>query len=567
MKKALLPLGLALGLLWPASAPAHERTCGDHGGDTCASDGSQDHGNTTNQEVGDAVYRTLCMVDNYLWPDGMEYDHAALYIGHFFEADGAGNWTHDDKVMHAMGQLAPCVGTSFFTNITDQNPAEETYWGAYMSMTADTREEREAIVATAFALASESDIGYSPLGAIDYKGFDWQATVSDIDDIRCDGVTEFSFESNGHWAWGKNGANFDITAGTANCDEHNDTPDLSQEPNLEASPKAQRGGWGDPHSYTVMVPSVAASPVVTPYVVSGTPGDRGYYLTDVQLELEGTDLSGVMSVSYWLASQPATEVKKYAERNFVTLTASNTVSYYAMDYAGNYPVYKDQVVIKIDKATPAVAITSPSGSPAQAVTSTITVSGMASDAGASGLYRVEAWSDTAAPMNYVFTASDPGPASGAWSIAGFPLQAGLNTVRVRSWDFAGNGSTESTVQVNLTPRRLTVSATPADGAWIAISRADAYGQAGGTTSFYRYYVGGSVSLTAPPIYGGNGFLRWEKDGVSQGSGVPTVDVDMSADHTGPAGRVDDRLDGGHLHLQHRRCQGRGARGPRHRIPV
>lgn len=55
-------------------------------------------------------------------------------------------------------------------------------------------------------------LGYAYFGfggvAIDWKGLTWDGTVADIDDLRCDGLVEVSYELANQKVWGKNGTHY-----------------------------------------------------------------------------------------------------------------------------------------------------------------------------------------------------------------------------------------------------------------------------------------------------------------------------------------------------------------------
>lgn len=89
-------------------------------------------------------------------------------------------------------------------------------------------------------------------------------------------------------------------------------------------------------------------------------------------------------------------------------------------------------------------------------------------------------------------------------------------------DLTTNPATSVTMDANhtltaiyVTPRTLTVaSSNPSSGVSITVSPNDNNSQGNGTTQFARIYNEGSVvSLTAPSSFGGNVFLKWQRDGV------------------------------------------------------
>jgi len=69
----------------------------------------------------------------------------------------------------------------------------------------------------------DADLGYAwvEVGGvlIDWKGPTWDGTVSDIDDLRCDGLVEVSYELANQKVWGKNKTHYLIQNHPS---EHND---------------------------------------------------------------------------------------------------------------------------------------------------------------------------------------------------------------------------------------------------------------------------------------------------------------------------------------------------------
>ncbi len=86
--------------------------------------------------------------------------------------------------------------------------------------------------------------------------------------------------------------------------------------------------------------------------------------------------------------------------------------------------------------------------------------------------------------------------------------------------------------VYATPYELTVaSLNPSSGVDIAISPADNYSHADGSTMFVRTYNSGtSVALTAPPTSNGNVFAKWQLDGADYSISAATS-IAVAAAHT------------------------------------
>jgi Leucine-rich repeat (LRR) protein len=77
---------------------------------------------------------------------------------------------------------------------------------------------------------------------------------------------------------------------------------------------------------------------------------------------------------------------------------------------------------------------------------------------------------------------------------------------------------------------LDVQSSPYTGIGITVSPDDYSGNGSGSTGFSRIYTGGTtVTLTAPAVFNGNNFIKWQIDGVDN-SGT-AVQVTMDANHT------------------------------------
>lgn len=125
----------------------------------------------------------------------------------------------------------------------------KTYLGAFINPTM-TSTDRTNILNTAAAMDADPDITYTALCQVDYDMFPGDyIEVSEISDIRCDGVVEYAYEWNNVWIWGKSNdntssgtpTNFDVSYENY-CDEHDDLG--YNEPWIEVSPRVQRGNAG-----------------------------------------------------------------------------------------------------------------------------------------------------------------------------------------------------------------------------------------------------------------------------------------------------------------------------------
>lgn len=208
-----------------------------------ANAGAQDVGNTTAQEYGDAVYVYL----EDVWSEiGYNYNHTAIFAG--LDSNNNG------RVLQAYGSGTTTMETNFYDFFTSYG---SDYYGAYTLTNGPlTFSQRKSIVSTAINLAN-AQIPYPstflqiPV-CIDYAGTP-PVSVANIDNIRCDGVIEYSYTYNGLRVW-HNTTTPDNQWGIVNYpDSYNDRPDLTRDPDFEASPWAQRGAPCDtgPGIYTI----------------------------------------------------------------------------------------------------------------------------------------------------------------------------------------------------------------------------------------------------------------------------------------------------------------------------
>jgi hypothetical protein len=409
-------------------------SCGNYGGDSCS---NMDH-----QEVGDAVYRTLLYGDYF--PDPLEYDHVALYIG--LSSSGV------HKVIQAEKEYEGVYERDFSS--INQPGAGESYWGAYNTGNLSVQ-DRLDIVAVASLLEADTDIEYEFNDALDYTGWTWEGTVDDINNIRCDGLIEYSYEKSGENVWGQYGSKYDISYSTDYCDAHNDMPDASVNADKELSPKAQRGGFGNTNTY--MDPSTPRSPTTSYSITSGTLGSNGWYKSDVEVRIRASDDSGIYYIKrkFGVDGSYATI---YSSSSTVTVSSSGTLYFYAKDNAGNYPYHFNSATINIDKAIPSVTITSPTSSSTYSTSSSsLNISGNASDN--VGVTQVT-WSNNR---------SGSGTCSGttSWSKSGITLYSGQNVITVTARDAAGNTGTDTlTVTYTLTdttPPDTSITGGPPSG--------------------------------------------------------------------------------------------------------
>ena len=123
----------------------------------------------------------------------------------------------------------------------------KTYYGTFKLKSDLTSTQRDNIIRTAEALDNDTGLTYTMYDMINWdSGAGDYISVSEITDLRCDGVVEYSYEWNNYWVWGKtsNGAkdgtptNYDVSYVTY-AKQHANLG--SNQPWKEVSPKVQRG--------------------------------------------------------------------------------------------------------------------------------------------------------------------------------------------------------------------------------------------------------------------------------------------------------------------------------------
>jgi hypothetical protein len=296
-------------------------------------------GNTTAQEYGDAAYRYL----NFVGWFGYNYNHTGIFSG----------LRQSDGVPQAMEAV------NFFTTTREADFAEITtnngdYYGAYtLSNLSLSFTGRKAIVSTAKQLA-DAAIPYTVANALDYKGGSFNGTVSDIDNIRCDGFVEYTYEKNGIQVWRNTTDPSGEWSIVSFPDNHNDAPDLTVNPNRELSPWAQRGapasggpryGGSNPNNTYLTLDAVIALPVYELTQVAGP----GY----VDVTIRASDTSGIHQIGY---RRPGDSGWQYSPRQpqhptsdsyayTVRVTTEGYLDYYAQDNGGNFPPGAEAVYI------------------------------------------------------------------------------------------------------------------------------------------------------------------------------------------------------------------------------
>ena len=308
---------------------------------------AQDVGNTNAQEYGDAVYVYLDVFFIY------NYNHTAVFAGL--------DTNHNGQVLQAYGPETTTMQTNFADLFTSKGTGYTGYYGAYtLNNVSMTFSQRKSVVSTAINLAN-AQIPYPSIllipVCIDYAGAP-PVSIADIENIRCDGVVEYSYTYNGLRVW-HNATTPDSEWGIVDYpDSYNDRPDLTRNPDFEASPWAQRGApcntgpdligcsYNSPDTKMTQ-PAVITLPT---YEVTQSPG-CGY----ADVTIRATDESGIHYIgvelpgsSTWTYSpsqpqHPTSDSYSYTVRVF----ESGMLYYFARDNGGNYPSNSEAVSVSI----------------------------------------------------------------------------------------------------------------------------------------------------------------------------------------------------------------------------
>lgn len=319
------------------------------------------YGNRFAQEYGDAVYKENIML-------GYNYNHVGIFAG-------LNSSTDIGRVVQTGGVTTQEV--SFLDNyISPSTPA--TYYGAYtLDNWTFTFYERKAIVTTGELLVAQAII-YPILAAnaLDYYGSNFDGSVTDISNIRCDGFVEYSYEANLLRVW-RNTYYADVQWCIALYPDSHNTYNvfayLTRNPDTELSPWAQRGAppstgpldllgaeyvgppWPDTHMTQAAVINLPT------YEVTQYQG-IGY----VDVTVKATDESGINRIYYKLPGSSTWTPGVQQPQHPTSDTSSETIRvtnegvfyYLAMDNGGNFPGDAQGVSIHIPTPTFTPTVTS-----------------------------------------------------------------------------------------------------------------------------------------------------------------------------------------------------------------
>ncbi|MFC1481642.1 3-coathanger stack domain-containing protein [Candidatus Neomarinimicrobiota bacterium] len=276
-------------------------------------------GNLTQFEPGAAVYRDL----DWVWWFPVVDNHWHGGIFHYFKynTDGTASMRIEDwggGSNHAkpyVGEELMNTDLSVLQTIADEmkdefrkNKSSLSYYGAYSN--AGTPETFYNIVTTSNTLLDDEDrIDYcfydmlEPIWGIWPISRTWSGGISQIENMRCDAVVEYSYEK--HYV-NVSMYNRIASSGTSHPEAHNDFHNGGILGPNEVCPKVQAGAQG---SQSELFPLVAAPPTVT---------DPSYTQQTNQVQL-GFKVSDNRSVKAYVLVQ----VKKTSEGTWRTLIDVN----------------------------------------------------------------------------------------------------------------------------------------------------------------------------------------------------------------------------------------------------
>lgn len=239
---------------------------------------------STGFDVADALYRDLILPGTH-W-------HTGLYLGFtpdspapglgvmaginasqgFGWSDTIAFFTATRSFMSAAADVASTMGDlrAGLVAAFQEGHLDKTFHGARRP-SGLTPEQRIAVASTGSSLFAKN-IWWTWVDMLDYKWFDWDGTVDDIDESRCDGVVEYAYERNGiRVCGGSDPANWNIAQpGTEHPENHNDFHNGGYQQG-ELCPRIQAGDQGDsshaPAADTSFMVAATTPPAVADFAV------------------------------------------------------------------------------------------------------------------------------------------------------------------------------------------------------------------------------------------------------------------------------------------------------------
>jgi phosphodiesterase/alkaline phosphatase D-like protein len=465
---------------------------------------AQDRGNTTAQEYGDAVYRQLDPSASF----GYDYNHTAIFAGldsgnngNVLQALGSGYVTHEEYFNYAFRNYG------------------SAYYGAYtLNNRTMTFTDRRNVVTTAIGLVNAA-IPYPstfleiPV-CIVYYGGSFDGTIADISNIRCDGFVEYCYEKNNFRVW-RNQLYVDSAWSIVLYpDLNNDRPDITRNPEDEASPWAQRGapcatgpntGFGCSYlapDTKMTTPAVMNLPT---YQVT-TNGGPGY----LDVTIQATDASGIHLIAVvkpgeasWTYSPTQPQHPTSASYSWTTrITNSGTLYYAAIDNGGNAPTVAQTPSVTLNVPPPSI----PTATAATSITNSGFTANWNAASGATG-YRLDvSTSSTFASYVSGYQNLDVGSVT-IWSVTGLAGNT-IHYYRVRAYNSGGTSGNSGTITATTLPNpppaptanaATSVTANSFSANWSSASGATGYRLDVSTDNTFSSYVSGYQDLNVANV--------------------------------------------------------------------
>lgn len=280
---------------------------------------------------------------------------------------------------------------------------------------------------------------------------------------------------------------------------------------------------GNVESQKSIIAKVDATAPSTQATLAGTAGGGGWYTSDAQVTLSGTDnQSGVDNTFYKLDDGPQ---QTYSAPFNISVSGYHTIIYWSVDRAGNTESQKS-MLIKVDSAAPSTTaqVSSTSWwdvwylSPAQ-----VYLNG--SDGGASGVANTYYTIDGGATQTY----------TGTINIS----TGGVHLVNYWSVDVAGNTEAQKSVTVRVDSAapttQITMGGTGANGWYrgpVQVSLSASDPESGVNVTMYRVDGGPTMVYSSPFTVSGEGqhqVLYWSNDKLShtEAQQTATINIDLT----------------------------------------
>ncbi len=190
------------------------------------------------------------------------------------------------------------------------------------------------------------------------------------------------------------------------------------------------------------------TPPTTTALVTGTLGDNGWYVSDVQIILIATDNDGGSCVKeiHYTVDGIETVVPGSSATFTISTDGTHTVSFYAIDNAGNVEKPSPEMIINIDRTAPTISGMAASPSilwPPNHKMVNVTIGGTAADSGSGVASTIITVSDEYGVYNSTLSGFGSEVALQAWR-EGADMDGRLYTISAVVTDKAGNQSTGTT---------------------------------------------------------------------------------------------------------------------------